>query len=74
MGWVYGGMDRVDNAGGYVWGNVLPACFRCNRAKWSAGLEDFLRWRADMGARPIPASTFARWGVTPRVASDLVGE
>lgn len=27
------GLDRIDNAKGYIRGNILPCCERCNRAK-----------------------------------------
>lgn len=36
------GIDRVDNDQGYVTGNVVGACFRCNEMKASKPLGDFL--------------------------------
>lgn len=36
------GIDRVDSAGGYVEGNVVPACADCNYAKRSMTVEHFL--------------------------------
>ena len=29
----YNGMDRVDNAVGYMLDNVVPSCWDCNRTK-----------------------------------------
>ncbi len=39
---VAGGLDRVDNAKGYVAGNVVPCCIICNRMKRDYPLEKFL--------------------------------
>lgn len=41
---VYSGLDRVNNALGYVEGNVVPCCARCNTAKMDSGLTEFLDW------------------------------
>lgn len=38
------GIDRVDNEAGYVPGNCVPCCVRCNSAKGTGKLEDFLAW------------------------------
>lgn len=38
------GIDRVDNARGYVEGNVVTACKFCNTAKLNRTLPDYLVW------------------------------
>lgn len=38
------GIDRVDNARGYVEDNVVTACFRCNSSKSSGDQSDFIGW------------------------------
>jgi hypothetical protein len=39
---LYNGIDRVDNDAGYVFNNVLPCCYFCNRAKRNHSLEFFI--------------------------------
>lgn len=46
----YVGIDRVDSAGHYSPGNVLPACKTCNRAKSDASLSDFVAWLRRLGS------------------------
>jgi hypothetical protein len=36
------GLDRVDNALGYMMGNIVPCCFTCNVVKGSDTREVFL--------------------------------
>lgn len=43
--YTFNGVDRKDNDSGYVWGNCVPCCFVCNRAKGDMGYEDFLAYR-----------------------------
>jgi 5-methylcytosine-specific restriction endonuclease McrA len=38
----YNGLDRVDNEGGYVTGNVVACCRHCNSMKSSLPVEVFL--------------------------------
>lgn len=45
--YVYNGIDRLANSEGYVDGNVAPCCWRCNRAKASLSLEEFLLYILD---------------------------
>lgn len=40
----YNGIDRMDNARGYVTGNVVPCCAPCNRAKGDLPYADFVEW------------------------------
>jgi|SRR5580692_6368919 len=40
---IYNGVDRVDNAVGYVLSNCLPCCAICNHMKHILSYEDFLR-------------------------------
>ena len=42
--YVYNGMDRYDNAKGYIYGNVLPCCIICNRAKGNMQPVEFFDW------------------------------
>ena len=42
----YNGIDRKDNTKGYVFGNVVPCCKICNRAKNKMGYEDFMEWKS----------------------------
>ena len=39
---VRNGIDRVDSSLGYVEGNCVPCCFRCNRMKLNHAVTDFL--------------------------------
>jgi hypothetical protein len=41
---VYNGLDRIDNTGGYTTDNVVPACFVCNSAKGTRSMDDFASW------------------------------
>ena len=47
---VYSGLDRLDNTGGYVPGNVVPCCADCNRAKSDMGYDEFVTWLARLTA------------------------
>lgn len=40
----FNGLDRVDNAQGYVAGNVVSCCRMCNVAKNNHTVEEFLTW------------------------------
>lgn len=40
------GLDRVDSSKGYVWGNVVPCCPRCNAAKNDMTFTQFKSWLA----------------------------
>lgn len=40
----YNGIDRVDNARGYVLGNVAACCRSCNIAKNDRTVEEFRQW------------------------------
>lgn len=39
----YNGIDRIDNAHGYVPGNMVSACSTCNMAKGELSRDTFLR-------------------------------
>ncbi len=49
-------LDRVNPAGGYCAGNVVPCCWACNRGKGDASQEDFLERcrRVALGSSPCP--------------------
>lgn len=40
----YNGIDRVDNTKGYVYGNVVSCCTKCNTAKLNYTLDEFKEW------------------------------
>lgn len=39
---LYSGIDRVDSSMGYISGNCVPCCQRCNVAKNDMGYEEFI--------------------------------
>jgi len=41
---VYNGVDRIDNAVGYVPGNVVSCCKKCNYKKSNDNQSEFLEW------------------------------
>ena len=44
--YVFNGIDRIDNNGGYTADNVLPCCATCNYAKRDMTYEGFTTWIA----------------------------
>ena len=42
--YIYSGIDRVDSNKGYILGNVVPCCKRCNTAKNDMSVEEFENW------------------------------
>lgn len=47
---LYSGVDRVDNALGYLTGNVVSCCWTCNRAKGKLSAQQFDAWRIRVAA------------------------
>ena len=43
-GFVYNGIDRMDNDRGYVADNVVPCCTECNFKKGKQSYVEFVRW------------------------------
>jgi len=43
-GYLYNGIDRVDNSKGYTNDNVVSCCVICNRAKLDHSMETFFDW------------------------------
>lgn len=43
-GFVYNGIDRVNNDEGYIAGNVLPCCTICNISKRARTYAEFMEW------------------------------
>jgi len=41
---IYNGIDRINSSDGYIKGNIVPCCWRCNEAKKKETQEDFLEW------------------------------
>jgi hypothetical protein len=48
--YVYTGVDRIDSSKGYEYGNVVPCCFECNRAKLKSSIDEFLTWAIKVDA------------------------
>ena len=48
---VYNGIDRLDNTQGYIRGNCVPCCRRCNTAKSNQTLAEFYAQIAAIAAR-----------------------
>lgn len=44
QGFLYSGIDRLDNIKGYQLDNVVPCCKRCNRVKLDRNETDFIKW------------------------------
>lgn len=44
VGYIYNGIDRVDNSLGYIEGNVVPCCKFCNIAKNTYSIDEFKEW------------------------------
>lgn len=42
MGYMYNGVDRIDNTEGYTLDNCIPCCTMCNKMKMDHNLFDFL--------------------------------
>ena len=42
--WKHNGIDRVNTKEGYVEGNVVPCCSKCNYAKHDMEKEEFKEW------------------------------
>lgn len=40
--YIYNGIDRLDSDEGYVVGNCVPCCGKCNRAKYTMSANEFL--------------------------------
>jgi hypothetical protein len=49
--YVYSGIDRIDNSLGYVNGNVVSCCERCNRAKMGSSYDEFVKWISNIKSR-----------------------
>lgn len=43
-GYIYNGIDRIDNNKGYTIDNVVPCCDTCNYAKRTTPYKEFLAW------------------------------
>lgn len=42
--YTYNGIDRLDSKVGYIYGNCVPCCKRCNYAKRDYTVTEFLDW------------------------------
>ena len=43
-GYIYNGLDRLDNSKGYCMSNVVSCCKTCNKAKWTMDKDPFIAW------------------------------
>lgn len=50
-GFIYNGLDRVDNALGYALENVVTCCQTCNEAKRAKPYGEFIEWIGRLAAR-----------------------
>jgi phage FluMu protein Com len=41
--WLHGGIDRLDNACGYIEGNCVPCCKTCNAMRSAMSTEEFMK-------------------------------
>jgi hypothetical protein len=48
--YIYTGIDRLDSSKGYIDGNVVPCCGRCNVAKNNFTVEEFYEWASKLSA------------------------
>jgi hypothetical protein len=42
--YIYNGIDRFDNAKGYIKDNCVPCCKQCNTAKMEMSADEFADW------------------------------
>jgi hypothetical protein len=42
--YIYNGIDRVDSKSGYIEGNCVPCCAKCNHAKKDMSYQEFIDW------------------------------
>lgn len=42
--WDYNGLDRIDSLKDHAIENVVPSCWRCNKAKGTMTLDEFKEW------------------------------
>ena len=54
---VYSGIDRIDPSQGYTVVNCVPCCIRCNMAKGTINILDFMDWITDLAWHRILSST-----------------
>lgn len=59
-GFIYNGIDRVDSSSDYSFGNVVPCCADCNRAKNNISLDKFQDWVKRLCAMAIQWSNLCR--------------
>lgn len=52
---IYNGIDRMNNSGGYVLGNVASCCRVCNERKRAMDVDDFLRWVKAIYEHRVPS-------------------
>jgi hypothetical protein len=58
-GYVYTGIDRIDNNFGYIAGNVRPCCKSCNISKGTLTEQEFYTWVLHVLAHSLEAKAGA---------------
>jgi hypothetical protein len=53
------GIDRVDNAIGYVFGNVVSCCVDCNRAKGIRSRREFETWARAVSEKALESGVWS---------------
>lgn len=46
--YIYNGLDRINSSKEYSTDNVIPCCWKCNRAKSNMDFNEFLDWVSDV--------------------------
>lgn len=58
---LYSGIDRKDNEGGYSIGNCVPCCETCNHAKHKMSHDEFLAWVERLASNQGLFQSNTRW-------------
>ena len=59
--YIYNGLDRIDNAKGYITDNIVSCCKYCNFAKHDRSLEDFMIWISRIYKHNVEDKINADW-------------
>lgn len=62
-GYLYNGIDRLDNEIGYESGNLVAACWFCNKLKLDHQLVDFLQHIKDIADYASSSGLFAKYHI-----------
>jgi 5-methylcytosine-specific restriction endonuclease McrA len=59
----YNGIDRIDSSKGYVTGNVVPCCKRCNIAKNDMTFDEWREWSQRLADNFVYSKFSSRAGI-----------